>query len=120
MLPAGLAEALQDRDTTALRQRLRGDFVSETKKCEGSEFHSPRPLVVRSYPVCPWSPNDGHPTVTLCSVCGEKLTVYQALLADHAGHVPHTLSRDFGNAIRSIAQRGWRLYEEERRTPFGQ
>ncbi len=115
-LPKVLAETLQGGDTRELCERLGGEFVGDERKCEGSAFHSPRPLVVHEYDLCPWSADpQRHGKVCLCAICGEILIVYQTLLAEGDGRLHYTLTREFGNAIRRLAHRGWDLFQEERK-----
>lgn len=85
-------------------------------QCEGSRFHSPTPLFVSTVRLVPeqWPGQanaQSSPQVSLCGTCRDNLAVLQQILYATGGNVPWQVRREFGNTIRALADRGWRLYE---------
>lgn len=73
-------------------------FVRASKHpCEGAKFHSPQPLVTRH-----WQFGDYQPY--LCLNCESKLETL-LFLEDESGGLSWPTLREFGNQIRTIAQR---------------
>lgn len=64
--------------------------------CQGSRFHSPRPMIVHRTEV-PGRPGEH---VYLCGTCLDNTRLLQEL-EQHA-HVPWNTRRCFGNAIRAL------------------
>lgn len=85
-----------------------------TAECEGSKFHSPTPLSVSSVPLVPpeWVDPNRVPKVLLCGTCRENLSVIQQILTLTNGDVPWQVRREFGNTIRALADKGWRMYRD--------
>jgi len=85
-------------------------------ECEGSRYHSPTPLLVSTVPLVPpeWTGKGSaaSPRVVLCGTCRDNLTVLQRILLAKDGDIPWQARREFGNTIRAIGDRGWRLYRE--------
>lgn len=83
-------------------------------ECEGSKFHSPTPLFVTKVPLVPrdWPAPAGVPMVSLCGTCRDNLTSLQQILLLTDGTVPWQVRREFGNTIRALADKGWRLYRD--------
>ena len=76
--------------------------------CEGSKFHSPRPLLVRPYDLA----GDDVPLaecdkVNLCGICEDNLALYLGILAAYEGETPCSVRKDFGNIIRALGDRAW-------------
>lgn len=95
---------------------LPGVLAETDGPCQGARFHSPRPLIVREYLVRDNSlvevtsvvaPSDA---VWLCATCASNVEVLVTLLRLH-GALPWSARREFGNAVRSIAERGWSTKE---------
>ncbi len=95
--------------------RLPGD---DEALCEGSKFHSPTPLFVDTFvPLIPvqWSAQANaqfSPRVSLCGTCRDNLLILQQIMLDRDGDVPWQVRREFGNTIRALADRGWRIYSD--------
>jgi hypothetical protein len=66
-------------------------------ECQGSKFHSPRPMVVHPFPM-PHTPGE---MIYLCGTCSDNVRLLLALEAQ--GEVPWTVKRCFGNLIRAVA-----------------
>lgn len=73
--------------------------------CEGSKFHSPTPLVVRT-PSFP-----GVVVPPLCATCRDNLAVFVALMSASSGELSWSVRRQFGNRIRSLGMRIWKSQE---------
>jgi hypothetical protein len=68
-------------------------------QCQGAKFHSPRPLVVRSYETY-----DGG-VIHLCPVCRDNIDMYDYLIGCYKGDLPWPVRREFGNVLREAARR---------------
>ena len=93
---------------------LPGDDQAE---CEGSRFHSPTPMFVSVVPLIPssWDARahaQFSPRVHLCGTCRDNLAILQQILFAAEGDVPWQVRREFGNTIRALADKGWRLFTE--------
>lgn len=66
-------------------------------ECQGSKFHSPRPMVVHPFPM-PHTPGE---KIYLCGTCSDNVRLLLALLGQ--GDVPWTVKRCFGNLVRAVA-----------------
>lgn len=82
--------------------------------CQGSKFHSPRPLLVRPYHLSTLvveaqgqEPGSRSDLAHLCATCFDNVTVYVSLLIAYDGAPPPGLRRDFGNVIRELGHRAW-------------
>lgn len=64
--------------------------------CQGSKFHSPRPMIVHRMEM-PSSPGEH---IYLCGTCLDNVALLTVL--EHATHVPWNARRCFGNAIRAL------------------
>lgn len=64
--------------------------------CQGSKFHSPRPMIVHRLEM-PHKP--GEP-LYLCGTCLDNVRLLTAL--EHATPIPWTARRCFGNTIRAL------------------
>lgn len=84
--------------------------------CEGSKFHSPTPLFVDPFVTLiptQWSAQASaqlSPRVALCGTCKDNLAILQQIMLACGGEVPWQVRREFGNSIRALADKGWRLY----------
>ena len=67
-------------------------------ECEGSKFHTPRPLLVHRMTL-----EDGR-DAWLCGVCVGNVTVYQRLRKHAGGTVPWPVAREFGNTLRAVVE----------------
>lgn len=111
-LPKVMAMTLAEIDLSGYPAELVGAV-----ECEGSAFHSPKPLMVRQVSLLPWANvpetawGDSPRTAYLCGVCGDNLAVFQAILYHLDGELHYTLAREFGNRIRSLGQSGWSVYQ---------
>lgn len=90
---------------------------SDDAECEGSKFHSPTPLFVAPVALIPaeWSARANaqfSPRVVLCGTCRDNLAILQQILLATDGDIPWQVRREFGNTIRALADKGWRLYSE--------
>jgi hypothetical protein len=93
--------------------------------CQGSKFHSPAPLLVRSLAlgdavgllVFEQDPGTDVEPVHLCATCRDNLTVYLSVLAAYDGATPHSVRRDFGNLTRALGDRAWALHQARAATP---
>lgn len=105
-----LAVADSNEQVDDLRQAL------AVEDCEGSVYHSPRPLLVHRYDLS--DPFDGllmripqdaesDRSVRLCGTCVDNLGLYLTMLLTYAGAPPEAVKRDFGNPIRSLGDRSW-------------
>lgn len=92
-------------------------------KCEGAAFHSPRPLFVHEKRlVLPqwWgeSPDKSYwqwaPKVLLCGTCADNVNILLQMLHATDGDLDWAIRREFGNALRALAQRGWDWFAEHR------
>lgn len=66
-------------------------------ECEGSRFHSPRPMLVRPFAM----PDAPGGMMYLCGTCADNVHLLLALL--NQGEVPWSVRRYFGNIIRAVA-----------------
>lgn len=86
--------------------------------CEGSKFHSPKPLLVRPHYL-----SDAMALIVpeevalikeellhLCSTCSDNLSVYLTILFAYDGVIPKMVRRDFGNTIRDLGDRAWEYH----------
>lgn len=87
--------ALPERVSVLLHQH---ENIPTDHECEGSKFHSPRPLRVHAYPLHNRQP------IYLCGTCRDNLGVYLFLWEAEKG-LDWPTKREFGNQIRSIASR---------------
>ena len=82
--------------------------------CEGSKFHSPRPLLVLPHDLRNHvglalqepAPSESE-NVYLCGTCADNLTLYLAILLAYDGETPGSVRKDFGNTIRYLGDRAW-------------
>lgn len=65
-------------------------------ECQGSKFHSPRPMVVHPFPM-PHVPGE---MIYLCGTCSDNVRLLLAL--ESQGEVPWTVKRCFGNLVRAV------------------
>lgn len=70
---------------------------SDEHACQGSKFHSPRPMVVHPFPM-PHTPRE---TIYLCGTCSDNVRLLMAL--QDQGDVPWSVKRCFGNLVRAVA-----------------
>ena len=101
---------------------------SDEHECEGSDFHSPRPLFVEAtWLVRPeWWPEDSHgdspwlhaPDAHLCGTCRDNVSILLQMLHANNGDLDWKVRREFGNKIRALACKGWDWFSEHRpKTP---
>lgn len=64
--------------------------------CEGSKFHSPRPMKVR-----PFRLTNGR-TVYLCGVCRDNVNLFMGL-QKHNSQLSWDVQRSFGNEVRKLS-----------------
>lgn len=72
-------------------------ILAHEHECQGSKFHSPRPMVVHSFPM-PHTPGE---KIYLCGTCADNVRLLLAF--ESQGTVPWTVKRCFGNLIRAVA-----------------
>lgn len=109
-LPSNLSDLLVGSDVD-----LPGDAtVGNGHQCEGAKYHSPSPLVVHRVPLVD-DPLQSRPEhwVFLCGTCEDNLNVLMSVLRLCEGDVPWPVRREFGNLIRSVAERGWEMMHGE-------
>lgn len=87
--------------------------------CVGAKFHSPTPLFTDSVRLVPrsWVTHPGffalaEHAVPLCGTCRDNLAILQQIFKARDGDVPWEVRREFGNEIRALAVRGWKLFAE--------
>lgn len=95
----------------------------DTGECEGSIFHSPRPLFTdwyrlakrewwpADYPVAAWA---FAPTANLCGTCRDNVDILLQMLHATNGDLDWAIRREFGNTLRALATKGWKWFEENR------
>lgn len=69
---------------------------AEMHPCEGSKFHSPRPLIVHPFRI------KGR-ALYLCGVCRDNVSTYITLQKESPEKLTWVVQRGFGNEIRRIA-----------------
>ncbi len=72
-------------------------ILATEHECQGSRFHSPRPMIVHPLPVS-HSPGE---MIYLCGTCRDNVRLLATL--QEQGEVPWPAKRCFGNIIRSLA-----------------
>jgi hypothetical protein len=96
-------------------------WMNHGVECDGSKFHSPRPLLVRPYDltrlveqvqvggagVAPGEHIDPEALIHLCAVCFDNLTVFLSILLAYDGQTPEAVRRDFANLIRDLGDAAW-------------
>lgn len=102
MFPTHISAAIQGTGFAPL--------LAQDLECEGSRFHSPQPLVLRRVFLVPrpWGPFAEE--VTLCGTCEANLRVFQHLLYCYNGDLDWSIKREFGNIIRALGVRSWKVY----------
>lgn len=71
-------------------------ITTDQHECQGSKFHSPRPMVVHPFPM-PHAPGE---LIYLCGTCSDNVRLLLAL--QEQGEVPWRVKRCFGNLIRAV------------------
>ena len=98
---------------------------TDDMKCEGSIFHSPRPLFTHDISLAPreWWPEDhpvaewvAAPRVWLCGTCRDNVEILLQMLHAAEGQLDWEIRREFGNTVRALAVRGWEWFRENRST----
>ena len=79
--------------------------------CEGSEYHTPNPLLLHRYLLSAeqdlaMTPDEGR-GVLLCGTCADNVRVMLALLRSADGVLPWKVRREFGNTIRKLGMTAW-------------
>lgn len=92
MIPGELLDHL----VSAPPLELPGILTSE-HECQGAKFHSPRPMVVHSFPM----PRSEGELIYLCGTCADNVKTLLAL--ETQGEVPWPVKRCFGNLTRAAA-----------------
>jgi hypothetical protein len=87
-------QLIQDTPTAALP----GIPATHDHDCQGSKFHSPRPMIVHRVEM-PQKPGEH---IYLCGTCADNYALLTAL--EHAHPLPWPARRCFGNTIRAISQ----------------
>ena len=77
-------------------QELPG-ILADEHTCQGSKFHSPRPMVVHPFSM----PHTPEGMIYLCGTCMDNVQLLLAIQAQ--GEVPWSVQRCFGNLTRSVA-----------------
>jgi hypothetical protein len=85
-------QLIQDTPTAILP----GTPATHDHDCQGSKFHSPRPMIVHRVEV-PQQPGEH---IYLCGTCADNYRLLTAL--EHTTSVPWPARRCFGNTIRAI------------------
>lgn len=94
MIPGELLTHIEN----APQGELPGTLASE-HECQGSKFHSPRPMVLHPLPV-PHSPGE---MIYLCGTCRDNVRLLLEL--QKQGEVPWPVKRCFGNLVRYVADK---------------
>lgn len=76
------------------------------ESCEGSEYHSPRPLLVRTFTVA-------GTVVRLCGTCEDNVRVFLSLMTASTGTLPWSVRREFGNRVRALGMSAWESGESD-------
>lgn len=101
---------------------LRG-HLSHEHECQGSRFHSPRPLMLDQYVLdgAVVEPLDVRvvystpPTVVwMCGTCADNLGLYLALRESAPEGLPWPVRREFGTLIRALGDKAWNAYVTRR------
>jgi len=66
-------------------------------ECEGSQHHSPRPIVLHAVSL----PDER--VVMLCGTCRDNVETLVAMRRTYSGSLPWPVRREFGNTIRALA-----------------
>jgi hypothetical protein len=80
----------------APRAELPGILANE-HECQGSKFHSPRPMIVHPLPM-PHSPGE---MIYLCGTCRDNVLLLLDLQKEE--EMPWPVKRCFGNLVRALA-----------------
>ena len=88
VLPNRISELLTKHEVAELHDH----------ECEGSKFHSPRPLRIHGYRL------EDHRLVYLCGTCRDNLNVY-LMLHELENGLDWPTKREFGNNLRRVADR---------------
>lgn len=80
-------------------QAERPGILSIEHECQGSRFHSPRPMVVHPLPM-PHAPGE---MIYLCGTCRDNVRLLLGL--EEQGEVPWPVKRCFGNLVRALADK---------------
>lgn len=95
----------------------------EDTACEGAAFHSPRPLFVKDTRLVLeewWGENPERefwvwaPQAWLCGTCRDNLAILLQMLYATNGELDWAIRREFGNALRAHANRGWEWFTTHR------
>lgn len=80
--------------------------------CEGAKFHSPTPMFCQETRLVPrdWDPEFKSPTAWLCGTCRDNLAILHQMLWVTSGTLDWPVRREFGNQIRSLAEKGWKAW----------
>lgn len=115
-----MSEAGLPPHTRAAIESLGGIVImGETdQECEGARYHSPRPLMVNSirltsaswFPTAPRPVWLDAPTAWLCGTCEANISLLLQMLYASQGEVSWSVRREFGNALRALAMKGWTWY----------
>lgn len=89
-MPTALAELLKSM------RWYKADNDPQLHPCEGSKFHSPRPLKVFPYRL------GSGKTIWLCGTCKDNAQLYVGLQDFFKGTLAWDIQRSFGNELRKI------------------
>lgn len=93
MITREVLQLIQDAPTAALP----GIPATHDHDCQGSKFHSPRPMIVHRVEM-PQQPGEH---LYLCGTCRDNYHLLTNL--QHTTHIPWPTRRCFGNTIRTLA-----------------
>jgi hypothetical protein len=83
-------------------------LFGEDFACEGSDYHTPTPLLLHRYRVqADGSLAEGALGVMLCATCADNLRILLNLLWSSEGTLPWEVRREFGNKIRQLGMHAW-------------
>lgn len=98
------------RGSASLGASLPGIF-QDGVSCDGSEYHTPNPLLVHRYQLTADLVLTAESTtgrvMLLCGTCADNLRVLLTLLRSADGVLPWEVRREFGNKIRQLGMTAW-------------
>jgi hypothetical protein len=91
VIPGEVLQLVQDVSSPDLP-----GIPAHDRGCQGSRFHSPRPMIIHRTQV-PGRPGED---VYLCGTCRDNALLLAVL--EQSAHVPWAVRRCFGNGIRAL------------------
>lgn len=93
MITREVLQLIQDAPTATLP-----GIPAHDHDCQGSRFHSPRPMIVHRLEM----PQPTGEPIYLCGTCLDNARLLRTLEHTTPGGVPWTTRRHFGNTIRAL------------------